>query len=114
MENYVIENSTNNKVFVKKFNDSSECYHWVVNHLDLSLNWTYDRLNYLIENGLLTTNHIYKVVEVLQLNGDFREVVSFVRFNELLTDEEKIDTIWFLSTMLSDCTLTIKESNKLN
>ena len=42
MKRYRITNSTNEDAYFKYFKDSEECYHWVVNTLDLSLEWTYN------------------------------------------------------------------------
>ena len=42
MKRYRITNNKNEDTYFKYFKDSEECYHWVVNTLDLSLEWTYN------------------------------------------------------------------------
>ena len=41
---YHITNKKNKYEFIKKFKNDEECYHWIVNHLDLSLEWVYERI----------------------------------------------------------------------
>ncbi len=36
---FKIANDTNETEYIKQFRTSSDCYHWIVDHLDLSLNW---------------------------------------------------------------------------
>ncbi len=36
---YKIYNETNDEKYFKDFNNYKSCYHWIVNHLDLSLSW---------------------------------------------------------------------------
>ena len=40
MKKYFIRNEKNNTTYQKEFKDSKCCYYWIVNNLDLSLNWT--------------------------------------------------------------------------
>jgi hypothetical protein len=39
---YKIYNKKDNENYFKTFNTNSDCYHWIVNHLDLSKEWSYD------------------------------------------------------------------------
>ena len=51
---YLIYNDTNKTTYTKKFESSNDARQWVINHLDLSLNWSYDTLEYLLDNGFIT------------------------------------------------------------
>ena len=39
---YKIYNKKDNENYFRTFNTNSDCYHWIVNHLDLSKEWSYD------------------------------------------------------------------------
>lgn len=41
--------SENGQRLVKLFEDSETCYHYIVNNLDLSLNWKYEEVFKYIE-----------------------------------------------------------------
>lgn len=36
---YTIKNTKNKDIYVKEFKDETDARHWVINHLDLSLDW---------------------------------------------------------------------------
>lgn len=40
MKEYIFTNETNSETHKQSFNNSEEAYHWLVNHLDLSLKWS--------------------------------------------------------------------------
>ena len=42
--NYKIHNKTNTTQYFKYFRNNEEARHWIINTLDLSLNWEYVRL----------------------------------------------------------------------
>ena len=35
-----ITNETNSQEYIKDFNNYTDCRHWIINHLDLSLRWS--------------------------------------------------------------------------
>ena len=37
-QTYRIYNKKDNEKYYRTFNNNSDCYHWIVNHLDLSKN----------------------------------------------------------------------------
>ena len=39
---YNIYNDKDNESYCRVFESKNECYHWIVNHLDLSKNWNMD------------------------------------------------------------------------
>ena len=39
---YKIYNKKDNENYFRTFKTNSDCYHWIVNHLDLSKDWSYD------------------------------------------------------------------------
>jgi hypothetical protein len=39
---YKIYNNKDNESYFKEFNSYDDCYHWIVNHLDLSKGWNMD------------------------------------------------------------------------
>ena len=45
MYNYIIRNSNSNKMFVKAFDNGDEARQWIRNTLDLSQNWSLNRLD---------------------------------------------------------------------
>lgn len=60
MEYYVIYNDSNKTQYLKQFESAFDASHWIVNHLDMSLNWSYDRLQYLVESGDIKSVEFYK------------------------------------------------------
>jgi len=40
---YIIVNATGTKLYKFAKTNSDEVYHWIVNHLDLSENWSYSK-----------------------------------------------------------------------
>ena len=53
MEWYIIYSDKTKETFIKQFSSSFDARHWVINYLDLSMNWGYDRLNYLLDEKLI-------------------------------------------------------------
>ncbi len=44
MINYTIKNGKNSKTYHRQFENVTEARHWIINHLDLSLNWNILRI----------------------------------------------------------------------
>ncbi len=42
MEYYLIKSGNQKENHIKAFQTKEECYHWVVNNLDLSMNWSFE------------------------------------------------------------------------
>lgn len=51
MEWYLITESE--KQYFKQFKTGTDCRNWCINHLDMSKEINYDRLQYLLENNLI-------------------------------------------------------------
>lgn len=60
MEYYVIYNNRNKTQYIKQFGSSTEPRDWIISNLDMTINWTYDRLLYLIESGNIKSVEFYK------------------------------------------------------
>ena len=41
---YNIYNDKDNESYCRIFESKNECYHWIVNHLDLSKNWNFKKM----------------------------------------------------------------------
>jgi|TARA_R100000781_G_C4040550_1_gene113817 hypothetical protein len=52
---YKIYNNKDNETYYKEFDNYNDCYHWVVNHLDLSKEWSVDSK---VKRLVTETNHI--------------------------------------------------------
>jgi hypothetical protein len=56
---YLIYNSTNKIQYIRKFDSSMDARNFVINNLDLSMNWSYDRFNYLLESGDIESVNLF-------------------------------------------------------
>ena len=44
MKKFFIQNLKTDETYKKSFVDTEECKHWIINHLDLSLNWGFQEV----------------------------------------------------------------------
>ena len=52
---YRIYNNKDSEIYYKEFDNYNDCYEWVVNHLDLSKEWSVDSK---VKRLVTETNHI--------------------------------------------------------
>ena len=62
---YKIYNNKDSEKYYKEFDNYNDCYQWVVNHLDLSKEWSVDSK---VKRLVTETNHINSACRVITGN----------------------------------------------
>ncbi len=52
MTHYIITNDKDNERYERDFANENQCRHWIINHLDLSKNWNFNKCDCLACNDI--------------------------------------------------------------
>ncbi len=69
MKRYLIFNSKDDEQFKKEFEYNDEVRHWIINHLDLSKEWSFISVPYDDTNERLLNGFIDKLVNDESIDG---------------------------------------------
>jgi len=84
MNTYLITNNKNSDSYTKDFSNTSEARHWIINHLDLSNDWSINSVKKL-HHTAYKKNYKNYILSTIEEDGEGKP---------LTTESEKIDYIF--------------------
>ena len=119
MNTYLITNNKNSDSYTKDFLDTSEARHWIINHLDLSNEWSINSVKKL-HHTAYKKNYKNYILSTIEENGEGKPLTSesekisyiFNRFNsEYGFMIERVGKYKAMSEWLSGLALDIEYYN---